>query len=46
MEPLWYNNKFKINNKSIFFKELYEKGIYCVGHLNDNNIYTYGLSNV
>ena len=36
-EPLWYNNKFKIDGKSFFYKKLYDKGIYCLGHLIGEN---------
>lgn len=35
LEPLWYNNKVKIQNKYVFCKALYEKGFHIVHDLFD-----------
>ena len=36
-EPLYYNNKIKINNQKIFYKELCKKEIFFINDLIDDN---------
>ena len=45
--PIWYNEKFLIDNQTIFFKNWYEKGVLTVNDLwNSNSFYTLDEFNV
>ena len=33
LEPLWYNHRIKVQNKSVFYKSLYEKGFHSISDL-------------
>ena len=35
--PVWFNSYITVNRKSIFIKELYEKGIQIIDDFLDNN---------
>jgi hypothetical protein len=38
--PIWFNNKIKIDNKSIFYKEWFEKGVQSINDLiNEDGTY-------
>ena len=38
--PIWFNNKIKIDNKSIFYKEWFEKGVRSINNLiNEDRTY-------
>ena len=38
--PIWFNNKIKIDNKSIFYKEWFEKGVRSINDLiNEDGTY-------
>jgi hypothetical protein len=38
--PLWFNNKIMIGNKSIFYKDWFEKGVRSINDLiNEDGIY-------
>ena len=37
LEPLWYNNKIKVDNKCIFYKRVYEKGFHTISDLLDRH---------
>ena len=41
--PLWYNDKIKIGNKSVFFKDWYNKGIRYIKDLTNNKNEFYNL---
>ena len=33
LEPLWYNDKIQIQNKSVFYKNMYENGLHLISDL-------------
>ena len=40
VSPIWFNNKIKIDNKSIFYKEWFEKGVQSINDLiNEDGTY-------
>ena len=36
-EPLWYNELIKVNSRTVFYKDFFEKGIYYISDLLDEN---------
>jgi hypothetical protein len=40
VSPIWFNNKIMIDNKSIFYKDWFEKGVQSINDLiNEDGIY-------
>ena len=37
LEPLWYNDKIQIQNKSVFYKNMYENGFHLISDLLDED---------